>query len=214
MDIKEAIFARRSVRKYKMDSIVKLDVVKELICAAQQAPSACNRQGARFIYIDDRDLILKIHERGGASFLKNVSQAILVIYDNRTDNTEYHDHFQSAAAAIENLILCAHSLNIGTCWICHLPPKRELRRLFGIPRYFDPIALVTLGRYDRLPKMPLRKDITKILSLNKYDFVEPEEPFSWVRLRVRSVLRKLYYALPCRGLLNSFVGKYEKKFDN
>ncbi|MFH1428410.1 MAG: nitroreductase family protein, partial [Candidatus Margulisiibacteriota bacterium] len=109
MDFTEVLYTRRSVRGYSSEQI-DYDTVKELVRSAQQAPSACNKQGWRFIFIDDKNLLQKIRNKGGASFLGDVPNAILVIYDNRTDNLEYMDYIQSASAAIENMVLSAHSL--------------------------------------------------------------------------------------------------------
>ena len=57
----------------------------------------------------------------------------------------YKDHIQSAAAAIENILLTATELGIGTCWICNLRRPRLLKKQLHIPHNFDIIAYITLG---------------------------------------------------------------------
>ncbi|HEX54915.1 MAG TPA: hypothetical protein ENF49_02175, partial [Candidatus Altiarchaeales archaeon] len=132
MDLIEAIHSRRSVRKFKDKKIPDKDILK-LIESAIYAPSACDIQGWRFIIVDKPEIIRELVDRGAASFIRNTTQGILVLYDNRTDNLEYMDYIQSAAAGIQNILLVAHSLGIGTCWVCHLPSKNEIREMFDIP---------------------------------------------------------------------------------
>ena len=95
--------------------------------------------------------------RGSAAFLKNVKQAFILMYDNNIDNQEYRDDIQSGAAFIGAFGLIAHSFGIGSCWVCHLPNKSELKRMFNIPRGYEPIALITFGYYRKRVKVVPRK---------------------------------------------------------
>lgn len=170
MDIEEAIFTRRSVRKY-LDKPVEDEIISKIISAGFWAPSACNRQGWKFIVIKDK----KIKEelvREGVIHLKNPPAGIFVLYDKRNLNKEYQDHIQSGAAAIQNMHLMAHSLGIGTCWVAHLPRKKRLRRLLDIPWNYEPIALVTLGYYEKKPKAPKRKfeNVEELVCYNRFNF--------------------------------------------
>ncbi len=213
MDIVEAITQRRSIRVFT-EAALDAETVQELVRAAQHAPSACGMRGARFIFIDEREKLARIRANGGASFLDDAPCAVLVMYNNRTDNTEYRDDVQSAAAAIENLILRAHSLGIGACWVCHLPSKRALRKMFRIPSYYDPIALVALGRYDRLPPAKSPLPVETVLCRNVFSLAEPRLPLMPIGLYARRIARRLYYFFPLRRMLEPIAKKYEKRFDD
>lgn len=212
LGLDEVIRDRRTVRRY-LSTKIEPAVFETLIEAAIQAPSACNRQEWKFIVVNERPLLHWLFERGGASFLDHISQGILVLYCNRTDNRTYWDPVQSAAAAIMLLQLKASTMGIGCCWVCHLPPKKEIRRKFGIPSYYDPIAFISLGYYQRPPfRRPRKSDPKAVLAYNHFSFDDPPLPwFDW-RLWLRSWARRGYYWFPWRQYLYPFVRTHEKKF--
>ena len=127
MELKEAISKRRSTRKFS-DKEISRDVLEEIITAGNLAPSGCNNQDWRFVIIDSPSLKARIVEEGGAKFIQEATLGILVTYNNCSDNLEYRDYIQSASAAIQNMLLAATSLGVGSCWICQLPLKSTLRR--------------------------------------------------------------------------------------
>lgn len=215
MDLEQAILSRRSIRTY-VEKPVEKEVLEKIINAGVWAPSACNVQGWRFIIIDDKDVLDQIIQNGAAAFLKNVHQAIVVVYDNRTDNNEYNDYVQSAAACIQNMLLMAHSLDVGTCWVNFLPTKRKMRKILGIPACFDPIGLISLGYYSqKINQRPRKYENGDLISWNKF---ETKENFRGgiARLKIKRAMRKIYMSLPPRlkKLASPILNKKEKKFDN
>lgn len=213
MELKEAILNRRTIRHYN-DTPVTREEIRELINAAIHAPSACNLQQWRFVVIDDAVLLQKIQKAGAATFLKDVKQAILVTYSNQTDNVEYMDYVESAAAAIENMLLMATELKIGACWINNLPPKGRLRKILSIPKSIDPIALVSIGHFDTDSKEIKRKRLAdEVISYNTFAF-ENVENKNRFQLTFRRLMRKIYKHLPFKEVLHRVAEKYEKRFDN
>lgn len=212
MELKSAIYGRRSIRRYSQTPVPN-DVLLEIIQAGTWAPSACNIQGWKFIIINEKEKLAGMVENGAASFLKNVNQAILVLYDNRTDNLEYQDYVQSASACIQNMLLMAYSLNVGTCWVNFLPTKKVLRRIFSIPKTYSPIALVTVGYYEQTPIIQKRKqELQEQVFYNKCTL--PAERDGRGKLIVKRILRRLYFWFPFKSLLTPFLDKQEKKFEN
>lgn len=222
MTLDLALHSRRSIRRYNAIPIQEEQIFK-IVEAAMWAPSACNKQAWRFIYLDDPGQIKKISDNGAASFITpslqggGVNQAILVIYDNRIDNIEYHDDLQSAAAAIENMMLKACELGIAACWVCNLPSKRKLRKLFGIPRWYDPVALVALG-YSDLPARDMCRKYTveQVLHRNTFDVEKDKgtEQQPTLKIAVRRFLRRIYLHLPKAKFVRKLVDFFEKKFEN
>ena len=214
MELWEAIRGRRSIRKYK-DERVDDETLRKIIEAGIWAPSACNYQAWRFVIVDDPTVFQKIYKLGSATFIKDTHQAILVLYNNQSDNLEYRDYIQSAAAAVENMNLMAYSLGIATCWVNNLPNKGMLRREFDIPAYYDPIAMLTLGyptgdAADR----PRKNKVDSLISYNKFEMSEQDEHKSNISVEVKRIARKFYKALPCKTILKKAADKFEKKFDN
>lgn len=213
MELDQAIRERRSIRKYSTTPVQK-EIIHQIIEAGIWAPSACNIQGWKFIVIDEPQLLQQIAQMGAASFLTSVHQAILILYDNQTDNLEYHDYIQSAAACIQNMLLKAHSLKVGTCWINNLPKQNALRKLLAIPKHYSPIALITLGYYDQeINDRPRKYTVEEATSYNKFYSIQSNKKNA-VLLSVKRIARRIYHVLPCKKYLLKIVNRIEKKFDN
>lgn len=146
MDIKNAIYGRRSIRNYT-DKVIPEATLKEIIHAGTYAPSACNFQAWKFIIIDESSIKNKIIAGGGSPVINKSPQGILVVYRNDlfVDGKKHKDYIQSAAAAIQNMLLMAYSFDIASCWLCNLPSSKEMRSILGIPNNYDVIAYIVLG---------------------------------------------------------------------
>jgi len=76
---------------------------------------------------------------------------------------------QSLAAAIQNILLEAHSEGLGSCWFCApLFCQDVVRRVLGIPSDVDPQAVVTLGYPSERPVKPVRRSLGKIVFKNRW----------------------------------------------
>jgi nitroreductase len=214
MELVEAIATRRSVRAYRQDPVDPA-LLEGLLRQAAAAPSACNRRGWKFLLIESRDDLDWLYNRGGSSVLKSAPQAVLVCYQSRTDNREWQDHIQSASAAIAYFQLLAHNAGIGTCWICHLPPKHEVAGRFLIPATYTPVAVITCG-YPLAAagaKHPDQSHPTGLLAKGRWSFGDDAASESLLAYTVRRCFRAIYYALPFRSLFRRWADRYEKKFD-
>jgi len=218
MDFFSLIKTRRSIRIFQEKGVDR-ETVRKIIEMAAYAPSACNVQGWRFIIVNDQKKKEEIVNMGGSINIKKAPLGILVLYDNRTKNTEYADHIQSAAAAIQNLLLATHHLGLGACWICHLPPKNQLRKMFKIPKTLSPIAYVMVGYKKNEPVVVPRKcNFDKIISYNTFSSNTPLENISSLKLLLLKILMKIYFLIPGwfkRKWLNQYIDKrFVKKFKN
>ena len=143
MDFKECLFSRRSIRKFT-DEVVSDEVIKNIITAGMYAPSACNFEAWKFIVIKkntkNRDVLRN-------KIALSSPYGILVVYRNDLFVTGrvYNDYCQSAAAAIENMLLYINSIKLGAVWICDLPKSSILKKTFGIPKNFDVIGYIAFG---------------------------------------------------------------------
>lgn len=144
MDALEALFTRRSIRKYT-DEPVSDEDLKTILEAGMNAPSANNRQPWHFVVVDDRvklNGIMEIHPY--AKMLAQAPMAIVVVAD--TERSSYFQ--QDCAAAIENILLAARALELGTVW-CGVYPNEErvagMAELFDIPEPYKPLAVLALG---------------------------------------------------------------------
>ena len=121
---------------------------------------------------------------------------------------EYADDIQSASAAVQNLLLAAHHLGLGGCWICHLPPKKQLRKLLGIPDIFSPVAYVLIGHLSRPPEeMPRKYKADEIVCFNTFSSGIAIEEKSRIKMAAERILMRFYYLLPT---WKTFEGQWEQ----
>jgi len=67
---------------------------------------------------------------------------------------------QSLGAAIQNMLLVAHSKNLGACWFCApIFCKDTVRKVLKIPEDAEPQALIALGYPAEKPRAPYRKPL-------------------------------------------------------
>lgn len=155
MDCSDSIRLRRSVRKFKTDTLVPDRDIKLILEAAMMAPSAVNSRPWEFIVVTDRETkegIMKVHEY--SKMLKSAPLAI-VVCGKPECQTELGEPFwpQDCAAATENILLQATALGYGSCWCGCYPVEsrvKGLQELFGIKSI--PVAVVAIGVADESPK--------------------------------------------------------------
>ena len=143
------IFNRRSVRKYEKRE-VPADIFTDLFEAAMAAPSAVAKDPWHFILVRDRkmlDKMLKVLPNG--QMLRQAPAAIVVCGDiNRAHRNEVSYMLQDLSAAVENILLAATALGLGSCWLgMHPRPERMagIRSLFSLPENIIPMSGIALG---------------------------------------------------------------------
>jgi len=164
MTMKE-IYARRSIRKYK-DEPVSDEHVKSLLRAAMYAPSAGNERPWHFVVVKDRaklDAITRFHPF--TQMLKEAPMAIVVCAD--VSNLKYDGAFwiQDISASIQNILLEAVSLGLGSCW-CGVYPREEyiseVKALLNLPEHIMPGAIVAVGHPDEEREVKERFDEERV----------------------------------------------------
>lgn len=147
MDALEAIRTRRSIRKFQNQPVPE-ELIHEMLAAAMNAPSACNKQPWHFVVITDRALLDEVPKiNPHAAMVTEAPLAILVCGDPTLEHpTGYW--VLDCTAAVENLLLAAHALGLGAVWTGVYPRQQrldDLRRLLGMPDHVMPHSLIVLG---------------------------------------------------------------------
>jgi nitroreductase len=146
MELCSALLNRRSIRKYS-DKELPNGVIDELLKSAMYAPSAMNNQAWQFVVVNQREKLDDIFKIISQEMLKSTKAAILVCGDlNLEKNIDYIQ--QNCSAATQNILLAAHGLGLGSCWIGVYPVRETisgLQKLFNLPEYVLPITLVSIG---------------------------------------------------------------------
>ena len=164
MEVFDCIKTRRSIRTYSGQPIDKTDINK-IIETAVWAPSGKNGQPWKFKVITDKGLIGQISEMSTyGKWMKN-AQCFICVFLNKKQSYDYVKDVQSCGAAIQNIMLSAHSLGIGSCWIGEILGKSgqviELLKLDE--NNYSLMAIVTLGYNVSIGFNPGRKDINNFL---------------------------------------------------
>ena len=71
------------------------------------------------------------------------------------------------AAAIQNMLLTAHSLGLGACWVGAFD-EEEIRRLCNLPEHVNVQGIVTIGFADEVPEMPPKYRIEHTMFFEKW----------------------------------------------
>lgn len=179
-EVIQNIITRRSIRSYKEDQISDADL-NTILEAAQFAPSGMSKQNWHFTAVQNKEkiekLISAIKEAMGNSSIEqfkkmagnpnfnpfyNAPTLIITAYDKNLPTKE-----SDCAVALQNMLLAAHSLNIGSCWIHILaltgddPKVREILTELGIPEDYAVFGTAILGFNSKEePKATPRKDGT------------------------------------------------------
>ncbi|MBP2132702.1 nitroreductase [Methanomicrobium sp. W14] len=176
-----AIKNRRSIRFFK-EKEVPDEIIKELIDCGIHAPSALALYPWRFAVVKDKKLMKKISDyvrpviidslknakTGGMTkkYLEMAGEKNFSIFYNASclllvlgrDDAIRADIDCSLCA--QNIMLAAHSIGLGTCWIGsagHLEKSRDLMSKLKIPEGYHLVASIILGYPDEKREMPKRE---------------------------------------------------------
>ena len=161
----ELIEQGRSIKKFKSDKPIKKEQIDRLLGAAMMAPSACNSRPWEFIAVTKREIldeISKVHPYAG--MCATASAAIIVVAIPQAGRPEGYFP-QDCGAAVQNILLEAVSMDLGTCW-CGVYPKPDritsIRELFNIGEPKIPFCVIAIGTPDENPDPKGFFDETKV----------------------------------------------------
>jgi nitroreductase len=143
------IFGRRSIRAYTSEAVSD-ETMRTLLEAAMAAPSAAGTDPWRFVVVKNRGMLTKISE--ALPFGRMVGSAgvgIVVCGDLEAAHDKQLSYLlQDCAAAIENLLLAAHVLGLGACWLGVHPREqrvKSLQEILKLKAWVIPVACVAIG---------------------------------------------------------------------
>ncbi len=160
------ILERRNCRKFKPDSIPK-DILDRIIEAGLYAASARGTQSPIIVAVTNRELRARLSEanRKIGGFAEGVDPffgapvVLIVLADKQYPNRVY-----DGSLVMGNLMLAAHALGVGSCWVHRAKEEFEqeeykaLLASLGVQGEYEGIGHCVLGYPDgTLPKAPERK---------------------------------------------------------
>lgn len=197
MDILEFIKSRRSTRKFKSVP-VEMEKIEKVIEAGRYAPSGGNSQSTHFIVVKNREVLgemaelvqqefaameetpgmyksivnsIRSSKQGGYVF--HYAAPVLIIVANQKD---YGNNIADCSCALENMMLMANALDLGSCWINQLKWLNEnpvllpyLQKL-GLKENERAYGALALGYADTETGLPVREPLKR--TGNEVTYVE------------------------------------------
>jgi len=181
MEVMSAIKTRRSIRRYKPDPVREEDL-QVILEAARWAPSWRNTQCWRFIVVRDPEVKAKL---AGTLNIWPDNRAIPAIrsapvviaacaelgksgYHEGKPATDKGDWFMfDVALAMQNLVLAAYSLGLGTVHVGFFD-ARKAAEILQLPEGIVIVEMIPLGYPDEEPKPKSRRELSEQVFYDKY----------------------------------------------
>jgi len=194
LELFEAINSRRSIRKYTSDPVddKKVETILE---AGRWAPSWANTQCWRFIVVRDPEVKAgvaetlskiklpdKVLDNPGANAVKTVPVLIVVCAEIGKSGskpgpgggggeyvTDKGDWFMfDTALAVQNMVLAAHALGLGTVIIGAFDAV-QAEKVLGVPEGYRVVTLFPVGVPAQEGKAPPRKELSEITVRDRWN---------------------------------------------
>ncbi len=184
MDVFSCIATRHSTRKFKEEPVPQ-EVLDKVIEAGRQAPSGKHKNQSRFIVIRKKEVLqelialvqqefakmevtpenddnfggaIRAAKKGGYVFMYNAP--VLIVVANKRD---YGNKYADVSCAMQNMMLAANALDLGSCWINQLrwlqdnPVLRGYLQKLGMAEDEEVCASLSIGYPDTPDGLPGRR---------------------------------------------------------
>ncbi len=172
-DILDIIKGRRTVMHF-LPQFVSWDNIAKIIDAARHAPSSGNVQNWKFIIVAEPNLKHTVAKSAHEQY--EIAQAgVLIVVCAEPEKAERYygsrgDRFysvQNCAAAIQNMLLEAHSLGLGSRWVGAFD-EEELKSILSIPEEVSPQAIVAIGYAHEIPPKPPKYPLETVVYFHSW----------------------------------------------
>ena len=200
MDVVECIRTRRSIRKFQ-DTPVEWEKVGMILDAARNAPSAGNLQNWKFLVVVNEDSRHQIAEACLQQYWIQKAPVVIVVFAEPKKSERFYGvrgerlyAIQNCAAAVENILLTAHSLGLGACWVGAFDEDMLKRAAAVKPESGDirPQAVIPIGYAGEEPPEPQKHPLTTVTFLDNYGnrTKDPNEFMGYTSSMVQQLLKK------------------------
>ncbi|MBI2146590.1 nitroreductase family protein [Candidatus Woesearchaeota archaeon] len=172
-DILDIITSRRTIKRF-LPKYVSWENIAKLIDAARHAPSAGNIQNWKFIIVIDQELKENIAKACYEQYEITAAGAFIVVCAEPEKGERYYGSrgeklytIQNCAAAVQNMLLEAHALGLGTQWIGAFE-EEEVKSLLKIPEEVRPQAIIVVGYPQEIPPKPPKYPLETLIYFNSW----------------------------------------------
>lgn len=172
MDIKECMLSRRSIRKYQ-DKDVSDELIQKILQCAINAPSGNNTQPWEFVVVRNKETREKLSKiQNWSSFVANAPVCIVVCLNSKDSISKSSDYF-SIACAVQNILLSANSLGLGSVWTYvkdfdDPSVEQRAKEILNIPEDVEVICMLPLGYPDESKGEKSLKSLDSVVHSEKW----------------------------------------------
>ncbi|HHV79520.1 MAG TPA: nitroreductase family protein [Firmicutes bacterium] len=167
-DVFDAIRERRSVRSFEQ-KLIPDAIINRLIEAAVQAPTAGGVEPWRFFVVLNEKIRTCLSEAAFGQKFVAAAPCVIVVCGVPAEAEKAYGRrgrelylIQDTAAAVENILLAATALGLGTCWVGAFDEGRAARCLNLDPSVIRPLAIIPLGYPAERPSPRRRKSLPEV----------------------------------------------------
>ena len=169
----EVLTSRRSVRSYDASKKISEAEVRDLLTAAQDAPSWANQQPTKYYVAISQEKLAAVQDLVGANKERIANAPVLIVstfergksgFFQGEQTNEVGDGWGAYDNGLSNcyLILKARAMGFDTL-IMGMRDADKLRELFSIPENETVMAVISLGYRAEEPKRPNHRDLDEIV---------------------------------------------------
>ncbi len=172
-DILGLIKSRRTIKNF-LPKYVSWEDMTRVVDAGRHAPSCGNLQNWKFIVVDEGEKKQAV-ARACYDQLDIISAHGLIVVCAEAEKAERYYGLrgerlytvQNCAAAIQNMLLEAHSLGLGGAWIGAFD-EEAVKSILGIPEDARPQAIVAIGYPREIPPKPPKYPLETVVYINRW----------------------------------------------
>lgn len=165
-EILKALQERRSCRSYKPD-MIPAEIINQICESGTFAPTGMNRQSPIIIAVTNKELrdrlsVMNAKIMGKEDFDPFYGAPVVLVV---LANKEFPTHVYDGSLVMENLMLSAHALGIGSCWIHRAKEEfeseegKQILADLGITGDYEGIGHCVIGYpVNENPPAPPRKE--------------------------------------------------------
>ena len=164
MDALEALRTRWSCRRFARRDVPR-DLIRQVVDAGRLPATARNEQPWEFVVVADPETRREIADMTDyGPFIADAPVAIAVL----AADTKYY--LEDGAAATQNLLLAAHALGLGACWVAgdKKPYAPAVTARLGAPATMRLVALLALGYPEGPRRRPNKRSLEDVLHWEQF----------------------------------------------
>ncbi|MFH1285640.1 MAG: nitroreductase family protein [Candidatus Micrarchaeota archaeon] len=167
MEVYEAIRGRRSIRSFTSAKVPK-KILDEILDAGRWAPSAGNVQARQFMVVSKEKTKINIADASNGQWFISKAPVVIAVCADYIIQAMYGDRgrnlyvIMDCAASVQNMMLAAHALGLGSCWVSSFDDAK-VRKILKLDNRLAAVALIALGYPAETPEAPQRRPLKELV---------------------------------------------------